>query len=195
MTSLNVAEPLILDDLAKDRRRYRRVAYRAPAQCLSARGEEFSAMTVDLAAGGVAIAATHTMDLGEELVIYIAGIGRLAGRIARAIDKGYALSTSLVPHKREKIADQLTWLVNKDRLKLEEDRKSIRRNAAGSVRVSYDGVISQCDVIDVSVLGIALKTQGPRPPIGAEIVVGQNAGVCARYMDNGFAVEFRNARS
>ena len=43
----------------------------------------------------------------------------------------------------------------------------------------------------VSLFGVALKTAGPRPMIGDRVQVGERAGTCVRYIEGGFAVDFR----
>jgi hypothetical protein len=46
-------------------------------------------------------------------------------------------------------------------------------------------------VADVSIFGVALRTNGPRPMIGDRVQVGERAGTCVRYVEGGFAVDFR----
>jgi hypothetical protein len=48
-----------------------------------------------------------------------------------------------------------------------------------------------CSVADVSIFGVALKTTGPRPMIGDRVQVGERSGTCVRYIEGGFAVDFR----
>ena len=42
--------------------------------------------------------------------------------------------------------------------------------------------------------GLALKTAGPRPMIGDRVKIGERAGTCVRYIDGGFAVDFRTVK-
>jgi len=48
-----------------------------------------------------------------------------------------------------------------------------------------------CAIADVSLFGVALKTSGPRPMIGDRVQIGERAGPCVRYIEGGFAVDFR----
>ena len=176
---------------AKDRRRFRRVIMETTARCMWLKGEEFEAKTVDLAAGGLSLKTDQPFNIGDELVMYIDGLGRLSGKVARKTAFGFAVSFKLAPLKRERIADQLTWIVNKDALHLSDDRKSNRRNIGGSLLVvAENGVATQCDVVDLSLTGVGLATTGPKPRIGERVKVGSKLGRCSRYIDNGFAVEF-----
>ncbi len=174
-----------------DRRKFRRVIHLTRARGLWKGGEEFNAETVDLCGGGVSLKTDQPYEIGDELVLYIDDIGRLSGKVARPTPFGFAVATSLVPHKRDKIVDMLTWIANKDILGLEDERKSLRRSTMGSLMVTYDsGVVAQCDVIDLSITGVALRTSSARPPIGACVRMGAKMGRCARYIEGGFAVEF-----
>lgn len=178
-----------------DRRRHRRVELIANVRGLNAEGEEFNATALDLCAGGVRISLARPLSLGEEVVLYIDGIGRVEGVVARVLrDIGYAIAFRIPQRKREKIADQLTWLINREPLGLEEDRTSERNPASGEVFAVFgDGQRVACFVQDMSIFGVALKTSGPRPLIGEPVRVGTREGYCARYFDGGFAVDFRRA--
>jgi hypothetical protein len=54
-----------------------------------------------------------------------------------------------------------------------------------------NGVSVSCTVVDVSIFGVALKTSGPRPMVGDRVTVGERSGTCVRYIEGGFAVDFR----
>lgn len=176
-----------------DRRRHRRVLWQVPVRGLAANGDEFSCMTLDVCAGGLRINLARPLEKGENLVLYIEGIGRVEGTVVRVLNEiGYAVEFQVPPRKREKIADALTWLINKDRLNLSDDRIGERRPSAGQVIATHgNGIAIACAVADVSVFGVALKTAGPRPMIGDRVQIGERAGTCVRYIDGGFAVDFR----
>lgn len=176
-----------------DRRRHRRVMWQAPVRGLTGDGEEFSCRTVDVCAGGLRINLDRPLKKGENLVLYIEGVGRVEGVVVRVLNNtGYAIEFRVPLRKREKIADALTWLINKDRLGLSDDRLAERRPSAGQViAIHGKGIPIACAVVDVSLFGVALKTAGPRPMIGDRVKIGERAGACVRYIDGGFAVDFR----
>ena len=178
---------------ATDRRRHRRVMWQVPVRGLTGTGEEFACNTIDVCAGGIRINLARPLTKGEELVLYIDGIGRVEGAVVRVLNEvGYAIEFRVPPRKREKIADALTWLINKDRLGLEDERVGERRPTGSQViAVHGKGVSIACAVADVSLFGVALKTVGPRPMIGDRVQIGDRAGTCVRYIDGGFAVDFR----
>lgn len=176
-----------------DRRRHRRVLWQVPVRGLTGSGEEFACNTVDVCAGGLRINLARPLEKGENLVLYIEDIGRVEGVVVRVLNEiGYAIEFRVPPRKREKIADALTWLVNKDRLGLSDERIAERRPAKGQViAIHGKGVAIACAIADVSLFGVALKTSGPRPMIGDRVQIGERAGTCVRYIEGGFAVDFR----
>ena len=176
-----------------DRRRFRRVMWQVPVRGLTGTGEEFSCMTVDVCAGGLRINLARPLEKGDNLVLYIEGVGRVEGSVARVLNEiGYAVEFKVPPRKREKIADALTWLINKEKLGLVDERIAERRPSAGQIIATHGkGVSIACAVADVSLFGVALKTAGPRPMIGDRVQIGERAGTCVRYIDGGFAVDFR----
>lgn len=187
-----VARPADLRQESIDRRRHRRVQWTVRVRGLTGDGEEFQAMTVDVCAGGLRINLARPMSVGENLVLYIDDIGRVEATVSRVLSEfGYAVEFRAPPRKRDKIADQLTWLINKDRLGLSDERDAERRVSGGQVVAVYGGVSIACAVVDVSIFGVALRTAGPRPMIGDKVTIGERSGTCVRYIEDGFAVDFR----
>lgn len=180
---------------ARDRRLHRRVPWVTRVRGLTSCGEEFEATSVDMCAGGLRINLAKPLSLNESLVLYLDDIGRVEGRVSRILpDFGYAVSFTAPPRKRDKIVDQLTWLLNRDRLQLEEERTAERRTSAGQVIATFGaGVAVACSVLDMSIFGVALKTAGPRPMLGERVRIGGRSGTCVRYIDGGFAIDFRTA--
>lgn len=186
------AKPSIRRAEAQDRRKYRRVQWAVRVRGLTGVGEEFTCTTVDVCAGGLRINLARPLAEGENLVLYIDDIGRVEGVVARVLNEiGYAVAFKVPPRKRDKIADQLTWLINKDRLGLTDEREAERRPAGGQIMAKYQNTTIVCAVVDVSVFGVALRTGGPRPMIGDRVQIGERAGTCVRYIEGGFAVDFR----
>lgn len=176
-----------------DRRMHRRVEWVTRVRGLTGDGQEFEAFTVDVCAGGLRINLARDLHLGEPLVLYIDEIGRVEGVVSRVLREiGYAIAFKVPPRKRDKIADQLTWLINRDKLGLTDEREGERRAGSGQcIAVFGEGVSIACAVQDMSIFGVALKTTGPRPMIGDKVTIGERSGTCVRYIEGGFAVDFR----
>jgi hypothetical protein len=193
MQLATAAKPSIKRGEHHDRRRFRRVNWSVRVRGLTQEGDEFVCNTVDVCAGGLRINLARPMKQGDTLVLYLDDIGRVEGAVARVLPEiGYAIEFRVPPRKRDKIADQLTWLINKDRLGLTDEREAERRVSGGQVVAVFEnGVAVSCSVVDVSIFGVALKTSGPRPMIGERVTLGERAGTCVRYVEGGFAIDFR----
>lgn len=189
----SATKPSIRRVEAQDRRKHRRVNWEVRVRGLTGDGEEFTCTTLDVCAGGLRINLARPLSKGENLVLYLNDIGRVEGVVVRVLNEiGYAIAFTVPARKRDKIADQLTWLINKDRLGLTDEREAERRPGGGQVIATYGrGQSIACAVADVSIFGVALKTTGPRPMIGDRVQIGERAGTCVRYIEGGFAVDFR----
>ena len=98
---------------------------------------------------------------------------------------------TLPPAKREKLADQLTWLANRQSLGLPEDRRHERitpRDRYTMLRLA-NGREFTANLIDISISGAALSVDF-QPPLGARVVIGSTQAQVVRHLDFGIAVEF-----
>src|SRR5579863_6676407 len=111
---------------SEERRRHSRVKVRLPGQFMRENRKEFPCMTIDLSVGGVAFAADERVEIGERIIAYLTHIGRIEGRVVREFQGGFAISMKVPGLKRERLADQLTWLANRQELGMPEDRRHER---------------------------------------------------------------------
>lgn len=129
--------------------------------------------------------------IGERVIVYLDQLGRVERLVARHTKNGFALQMSLPLMKREKLAEQLTWLINRDALGMPEDRRHERvtpRATRAVLRLS-DGNTHPVKLIDISLSGAALATE-VQPPLGATVTIGQTSGTVVRHFMGGIAVEF-----
>lgn len=176
---------------ARDRRRHQRVKVSVMGRYMLANRQEFPCQTIDMSVGGVSVAAPVRGAIGERVIIYLDGLGRVEGLIARHIEDGFTLALSMSVNKRDKLADQLTWLANRARLGLPEDRRHERiepRKRASTMKLP-DGREYQVRLIDISLSGVALQTDF-KPPLNELVMVGNTRGRVIRHFDNGVAIEF-----
>jgi hypothetical protein len=142
--------------------------------------------------GGISLMAPVQGRVGEHVVAYLDHIGRVEGLIARDTQKGFAVQMTLPASKRDKIADQLTWLFNRDILGLPEERRHERiepnqKHCAIALDDREEAHI--CQIIDISISGIAIETT-LATCIGGEIRIGSRPARVVRHFENGFAAEF-----
>ena len=174
-----------------ERRRHQRVKVALLGRYMLADKREFPCQTIDMSPGGVALFAPVKGELGSRVVVYVDQTGRIEGRIVRHLDHGFALGLNVPLLKREKLADQLTWLANRHILGLPEDRRHERvipRNPRSTLRLE-DGREYLVELIDVSLSGLAIKAD-IQPPLGTLVTVGKTPGRIVRHFDGGVAVEF-----
>ncbi len=197
----NAAQKLDLSSIAnrlsnarvgvRERRRFRRLSLTIGGRLLDADGREHDCRTADISPGDVRIAATTPPAVGQRVVIYLEGLGRVSGKVARTCGEGeVAVIFDFSAHKREKLAEQLTLVMNKD-LGIEPEAAQPVNDGAQMVRLqfetgeSYDG-----EVIDFSLAGVSIRTKRPPPLIGGWVRVGAIYGRVARLIDGGFAIDF-----
>ena len=187
-----VPSPLIrAEPQAVERRRHQRVRVAVLGRYMLENRQEYPCQTVDMSPGGVALIAPVRGGLKERVICYIDQIGRVEGGVARLFENGFALALNVPLVKREKLADQLTWLGNRHALGLPEDRRHERvppRNQRTTLRLS-DGRSFPVRLIDVSVSGAALTAE-VHPPVGTPVTLGSTPAHVVRGFNGGVAVEF-----
>lgn len=181
---------------SKDARRHRRVAIGLTGRCMFEDRREVACRIVDMSIGGVAIAAPVVGVLRERVIAYVDLIGRLEGRIVRHFDGGFALHCSASDARRDKLADQLTWIANRAVLGLPEDRRHVRTVPANpwSKLVFDDGSELRCRILDVSTSGAAVSSE-VSPPIGAAVHLGRMRGHVVRHAAGSVGIEFASIQS
>jgi PilZ domain len=174
-----------------ERRRTQRVKVSLLGRFMRADRNEFACQTLDAAPGGIAFYSPVKPEVGERVVAYLDQIGRVEGIVARHLETGFAIKMVLAPIKREKLADQLTWLANRHDLGMKEDRRHERivpNHTRTTLRTS-DGREHLAKLIDISISGAAMTVEADLP-LGALVTVGATNARVVRVFSGGLAVEF-----
>lgn len=174
-----------------DRRRYQRVNLPLLGRFMRENKQEFPCQIVNMSPGGIAVRAPIIGELGERVVIYLDTMGRIEGKLVRAYEDGFALHLNASSYKREKIANQLTWLVNKNHLNLMEDRQHSRivPKKTGAKISMIDGSTLDCQIQDVSLGGGAVAVE-PKPDVGQLVTLGLTRGRVVRHTEQGISIKF-----
>ncbi len=182
--------PLIAKAKA-ERRRFRRVRVDLPGRLfVPADSRECHCKVVDLSPGGASIECDLALEADTQVVLYVDGFGRLEGSVIRAADGSFGVRFNCTAAKRERIAEQMILLMNSKLLDESELRRHDRTPTKGIARFTRaDGQFVACEVMDLSVSGVSLKTN-MRPPIGEFVLIGQMAGRIARHHEQGIGIEF-----
>jgi hypothetical protein len=184
------AEPVVAKAGA-ERRRFRRVKIDLPGRLfIPADSREARCTIVDLSPGGAAIACETVPDSGTAIVLYVDGFGRFEGTVMRQDGYGFGMAFVCTPSKRERTAEQLILFLNKTLVDDTVLRRHERSNQKGFAKYTrVDGTVVHCEVMDISVGGVSLKTD-VKPPIGEFVLIAQIAGRVARHHADGIGIEF-----
>lgn len=174
----------------RERRRFRRMPIEVSGRLLDGLGREHDCRTADISPGDIRIAAPILPPVGDRVVIYLAGFGRVSGYVARKCGEGeVAVIFDFTAHKREKMAEQLTIAVNRD-LGIEEDHRPIS-DGSQLIKLEFEtGEAYEGEVVDFSLSGVTIRSKRPPPLIGVWVRVGQVYGRVARLIEGGFAIDF-----
>jgi hypothetical protein len=179
-----------------ERRRFLRVRVDLAGRLfVPAEEREERCRIVDMSPGGVQVTCDHVPPADMPIIIYIDGFGRFEGAVVRPTETSFGVQFHCSALKRERVAEQLTALMNKgivDESMLRRHERAPTRGLARFTRANGD--IVACEVLDLSLGGVSLKTE-VRPPVGEVVLIGQMAGKVVRYHENGIAIEFVNAQN
>lgn len=179
-----------VEDFA-DRRRHKRVDLNLPGRFLTDLGSDATLSTVNLSCSGALVRSNFHPDPGAELVCYFDDLGRVVATVVRRTEEGFAVAFNVAAHKREKIADRLTWLVNKDSLDLSEEREAPRYASDVPAQVvRANGQVLACRVLDISLTGANFQCTGALPKIGEIVSAGSIPAEVVRIGQGGFAVRY-----
>jgi len=165
-------------------------------RCMFSDQRECPCQVTEISPGDVSIVSPFSGEIGERVVAYIDTIGRIEGVITEKTDAGFVMSISASQRKRDKLADTLTWLANRQVLNLDEDRRHLRRTPKRSETtiVLGDGSTHTVRVIDMSLSGAAISTK-LRPPLGSPVRLGRLGARIVRHFDDGIGIEFLRVMS
>jgi hypothetical protein len=174
-----------------ERRRHARVRIALLGRYMLEDRREFPCQTIDVSVGGLSLTAPVRGALGERIVCYFDALGRIEGTIIRHLEFGFAMTANMPPAKREKLVNQLTWLVNRKTLGLPEDRRHERivPNEVNTTIRLPDGAQFSAKIVDISVSGAAV-TCTSQAPMGSMVHIGRRPARVVRMFDHGMALEF-----
>lgn len=172
----------------RDRRKYQRIPIRLGGRFLL-EGTDYPLVSVNVSCGGGLFRSKTVPPQQTKVVCYLDELGRIAGEVVRADGEKFAVVFEATDRKRDKLADQLMWLLNKERYGFKEVRAA-PRYAGGkeAIVLRANGVKLQCRVLDLSVTGAAFECQGPLPFIGEKVRAGRLHGIVVRAGSGEFAI-------
>jgi hypothetical protein len=176
--------------VAPDRRRHRRVVISLLGRFMRANKQEYPCKLHDISVAGLAVISPIEVEVGERIICYFDHIGGVEGTVVRTMPGGFALKLLVTPHKREKLAAQLTWLLNREPGAEPERRHERIAGPVGLQNLTLaEGVTVQVRLLDVSMSGASIGTNA-RPPIGLVVTIGKLQARVMRHHNEGIGVEF-----
>ncbi|MEL6474789.1 MAG: PilZ domain-containing protein [Pseudomonadota bacterium] len=176
----------------KNRRRFKRVDLEINGRFLSEDGDDCTLSTVNVSCAGALVRAETLPAIGADIVCYFDDLGRVQSKVVRHGPSVFAVAFEVSRHKRDKLADRLTWLFNADTLGLSDDRAAPRYVTDGpAMVVRADGRTLQCRVIDISMTGASFEAEGPAPYVGEVVQAGNLSGEVIRRERSKFAIRFQ----
>jgi hypothetical protein len=177
--------------IVPERRRHRRVPVTVFGRFMREDKQEYPCQIINMSAGGMAMLAPVVCQDGERIVAYLDNLGRIEGVVVRNFEGGFAMRILASLHKRERIANLLTWLTNQKALGLGEERKHERvvPRINASKLIVPNGDVHNCRVIDVSLSGASVAC-AVKPEIGTVVILGRMRGRVVRHHEQGVGLQF-----
>ncbi|MCB1510021.1 MAG: PilZ domain-containing protein [Hyphomicrobiaceae bacterium] len=191
--STTVPDAVLPAPIAPDQRRHKRVKMVIPGRFMRADKEEFPCRVLAISVGGADVATDQVVEPGERIVIYLDELGGIEGVAARPFSGGFAMDFKVTIRRQQKLAAQLTWLLNQAEIGAAEQRRPghdrIKLDRKPITVVFANGDSVQCAALDVSISGA--KIESPvRPPVSSEIYVSKLRARVVRHHPEGFSVQF-----
>lgn len=187
---LNKRQSRVVGRLAAENRNFSRGNLDISGRFLAENGWEYPFSIIDISPGGILVQSDFTPKLGETLVMITAEVGRIRGKVVRLESNGFACTILSTTRKRDQLADRLTWLLNYQRLGLEDDRIAERTAKNQQVYVTLsDKTRFVASSIDMSITGMLIQTE-ENVRLGEQVSVGKLSGTVSRKTETGFAIQF-----
>jgi hypothetical protein len=177
--------------LPNERREYERVKLFLPGHLFDPQTDRSAECKVlNLSAGGAALQCAASFPPDTPLVLYVDGFGRFQGRAVVHANEQLALQFVIGEAKRGRLIEMLQSFGLKGLAGITQLRKHVRvpSLASGSI-VRENGKQLKCDVLDVSLEGVSLRTR-TRPPIGEIVMLGRAQGRIVRHHADGIAIQY-----
>lgn len=184
----------VVAEAKAERRKHRRVRVDLTGRLFVPADEhEEHCRVCDLSPGGAQVVSDYVPASDSAIVLYIDGFGRIEGTVVRPANGNFGVRFVCSALKRERIAEQLTLYMNQGTVDESILRRHDREPTKGLAKFTRsNGDIVACEVLDLSLSGVSLKTD-IRPPMGEVVLIGQMAGRIVRHHETGIAIEFVGA--
>lgn len=191
MTSQPIVSVVPESATPHERRAHARTAVALHGRICADGGHAMHCTIIDLSPGGACVETRSVPALGEDVVIDVACIGRIAGKVVRADPFDFGMRFTICDEAKKRLASQIMLQFNRERLHTDERRVSERCGQGdGADLVEFaDGSSEIAHIKDISLTGVAFLSEN-RPRIGLELRIGVLTGRVVRHLEDGYAVAF-----
>lgn len=144
----------------------------------------------NLSASGAGLKCDDAPPLDSFVILYIDGFGRYEAVTTRYVDSVLGVRFVCRDAKRKRLIQMLEVYLSEGVQAVTRFRRHTRiPSASVGYLIRADGEHAACDVLDISLQGISLRTQ-VRPPIGELVNLGKTYGRVVRHHPEGIGVEY-----
>lgn len=175
-----------------NRRAYKRQSLKLGVRFISREDLEKTGAVIDISEGGLAMHTDAAANIGDTIIAYPEGLGRLTGAVVRKFEGGIAIQFDLSETQRaylRKRIDSAVKGVPYIRLLERRAHKRLALKLESEARLMASGKTFKCEVIDISESGAAISA-AERPDVGEAVQIGTLKGRICRHTDEGFAIDF-----
>ncbi len=175
-----------------EKRNYERISLPLKGQLFDPEEKtEICCELISLSGGGATLKSECELPLGKHMVLYIEGFGRYEG--TTILQSGAPmLSFTIGDLKRKRLIEMLHMFVSRG-MRVPDVHQYARAptSCIGEI-VRENGDRLPCDILDISLDGASLKTEG-RPSIGEVVALGRSLGRVVRHHRSGIAIQYVRA--
>lgn len=176
----------------EDRRNFLRRQIDLAVRFISRADLEAAGRVEDISEGGLRMRTNAAAEIGDEVIAYPEGLGRLTGKVVRKDANGVSIEFDISDNQREHLSKRIASALSGvpyvrilDKRMHNRVDMNVRSNAENLVT----GDSFDCEIINFSPTGAALRSS-VRPALGADIKIGTMRGKVSRLMEDGFAIQF-----
>jgi hypothetical protein len=177
-----------------EKRKYERISLSLKGRLFDpGNGTEFGCELISLSGSGARLNSKAELPSGKRMVLYIESFGRYDGTIVLDSSGMPALNFTIGELKRKRLTEMLHQFVSRGLPEITELHRYARSLSpcSGEI-VRENGDRLPCDILDISLDGASLKTEG-RPLIGEVVTLGRSLGRVVRHHRLGIAIQYVRA--
>jgi hypothetical protein len=173
-----------------DRRRDPRSELILHGRYMCADRNEYECQTIDVSASGIALLGLAKTEVGQHVIAYLTGLGRIEGNVVRQFNRAFAIELLGPSLKRERLATRIKWLVAHRSDAAVERRAKDRELENWSTSVVTEGAEQYpATITDFVATGATILVKAS-PAIGSLVAVGRTHARVIRHLPDGIVVSF-----